>query len=219
MTPAASRLHQVRARVAAAAKAARRNPASVEIVGVSKGRSRPEIEEIIATGLRDFGENRVQEAQEKWPEILASHPDIRLHFVGRLQSNKAADAVALFDVIHSLDRPSLVEALGEASVKAGKRPAVYIQVNIGDEGQKGGCPIADLPGLVDLARSADLDLVGLMAIPPADQQPGSYFALLAKLAARHGLNGLSMGMSSDIEPAVMLGATAVRVGSALFEDQ
>ena len=162
-----------------------------------------------------FGENRVQEAQGKWPALREEHPGIRLALIGQLQSNKAAEAVALFDQIHSLDRPSLVTALAKA-MESGRRPDCFVQVNIGDEPQKGGCAVADLPALLAAVRAADLPLAGLMAIPPADVEPAPYFALLAKLARDEGLAGLSMGMSSDFATAVTLGATHVRVGSALF---
>lgn len=217
MTSAAARLGHVLGRIAAAAKAARRDPAEITVVAVSKGRTEDEIEELIAAGHRDFGENKVQEALGKWPALLARHPGLRLHYIGRLQSNKADEAARLFDVIHSVDRASLVEALASAAERGGRSPAIYIQVNIGEEEQKGGCAIADLPALVAEVRSSGLAFAGLMAIPPLGPEPAPYFALLAKLAAREGLTGLSMGMSSDYPEAVMLGATAVRVGSALFE--
>lgn len=186
------------------------------LVAVSKTFDADAIRPLIAAGQRHFGENRVQEAQGKWPALLAETPGIVLHLVGQLQSNKAADAVALFDVIHSVDRPSLVAALAKAQASAGKRPACYLQVNIGDEDQKGGCAIADLPALLEQAREAGLNIVGLMCVPPADREPAPYFALLAEHARRLGLNGLSMGMSSDYETATLLGSTVVRVGSALF---
>ena len=186
------------------------------LVAVSKTFDADAIRPLIAAGQRHFGENRVQEAQAKWPELLAETPGIVLHLVGQLQSNKAAEAVALFDVIHSIDRPSLVAALAKAQAAAGKRPACYCQVNIGDESQKGGCALADLPVLLEQARAAALDVAGLMCVPPADVEPAPYFALLAEHAKRLGLPGLSMGMSSDFETAALLGSTVVRVGSALF---
>jgi pyridoxal phosphate enzyme (YggS family) len=170
-------------------------------------------------GQRDFGENRVQEALAKWPALLARYPDVRLHGIGRLQSNKAAEAVKLFDVIHSLDRRSLLDALVREADKAQRFPAVYVQVNIGEEEQKGGCPIGEVGELVAAVRASPLPLAGLMAIPPLGVEPAPYFALLAKTARRHDVAGLSIGMSSDFESAVMLGATAVRVGTALFEDE
>lgn len=187
-----------------------------QLVAISKTFDADAIRPLIAAGQRHFGENRVAEAQGKWPALLAETPDITLHLVGQLQSNKAADAVALFDVIHSVDRPSLVTALAKAQTAAGKRPACYLQVNIGDEEQKGGCAIADLPALLDQARSAGLTIAGLMCVPPATQEPAPYFALLAEHAKRLALPDLSMGMSSDYETATLLGATVVRVGSALF---
>mgnify|MGYP001488348064 FL=1 len=171
---------------------------------------------LIAAGQRVFGENRVQEAEAKWPALREATPDMRLHLVGQLQSNKAAEAVALFDAIHSVDRPSLVAALGKAMERSDRRPECFIQVNIGAEPQKGGCEIADLPALIAAARAAGLPVAGLMCVPPVEGEPAPYFALLAKLAHDNGLAGLSMGMSGDFETAVMLGATHVRVGTALF---
>jgi pyridoxal phosphate enzyme (YggS family) len=204
----------VRDGIAAACKVARRKPSDVTLIAVTKGRSAEDIEPLIAAGQRDFGENRVQEAQAKWPEIRARHADVRLHMIGTLQSNKADEAAALFDTIQSLDRPSLLQALGKA---APLRP-VYVQVNIGAEEQKGGVAVDALPAFLDQVRASPLPLAGLMCIPPADRQPGPYFALLAELARRHDVTGLSMGMSADYATAVMMGATAVRVGSALFKD-
>ena len=218
MASAAERRLLTRDGIAAAAKLARRNPSEIQLIAVSKTRTVDEIEALIAAGQRDFGESRVQEAVGKWPQLLERHPGVRLHFVGRLQSNKSAEAVALFDVIHSVDRMSLLEALAGESRKAGRAPSIYIQVNIGEEEQKGGCAISEVAGLVDAARASPLPLAGLMAIPPLGFEPTPYFALLAKLARRHGGTGLSMGMSNDYKAAVMLGATAVRVGTALFED-
>jgi pyridoxal phosphate enzyme (YggS family) len=211
----AARLAGVRDRIDRARKLAGRSDA-VELIAVSKTHPAEAIEPLIVAGQRVFGENRVQEAQAKWPALIEAHPDIRLALIGQLQSNKAAEAVALFDQIHSLDRPSLVTALGKAMDSAGKRPACFVQVNIGDEPQKGGVPVRELPALLNQARAADLPLGGLMALPPAGTEPAPYFALLAKLARDHGLAGLSMGMSSDFGTAVTLGATHVRVGSALF---
>ncbi|WCT73195.1 YggS family pyridoxal phosphate-dependent enzyme [Sphingomonas naphthae] len=209
-------LDETRAQIAAAAKIAGRDPAAVTLIAISKTRTAEEIAPLIAAGQRDFGENRVQEAEGKWPALVAAHPDIRLHCVGQLQSNKAEEAVALFDVIHSVDRPSLVEALGKAMAKGGRRPDCFLQVNIGEEPQKGGCALADLPSLIEAARAAGLPVIGLMAVPPADIEPAPYFALLAKLAARHDLPGLSMGMSADFPTAITIGATHVRIGTALF---
>ena len=197
---------------------ARREPAEVTLIAVTKGRTAEEIESLIAAGQRDFGENRVQEAAAKWPALRERHRAVRLHMIGQLQSNKADEAIALFDAIHSLDRPSLFKALVKAGEKAGRLPPVYVQVNIGAEEQKGGIAIEALGPFLDQVRASALPLAGLMCIPPADRQPGPYFALLAKLARRHDVIGLSMGMSADYKTAVMMGATAVRVGTALFED-
>jgi len=218
MSDAATRLSEVLGQIARAARAARRKAEDVTLVAVSKQRGIDEIEPLISAGVTDFGENRVQEAFEKWSTLRTAHPAKRLHMIGRLQSNKADEAVQLFDVIHSLDRPSLLGALAKAGEKAGRYPQVYVQVNIGAEVQKGGIEIADLPGFLDEVRSSPLPLAGLMAMPPLEHQPGPYFALLAELARRHGVTGLSMGMSGDYAEAVMLGATVVRVGSALFGD-
>ena len=213
---AAARLADIHANIARVCKPARRDPKDVTLIAVSKTRDAPAIVPLIAAGQRVFGENRVQEAQGKWPALRADYPDIALHLIGQLQSNKAEEAVALFDVIHSLDRPSLLTALAKAMDKAGKRVPCFVQVNIGDEPQKGGCPLADLPAFLDAVRASGIPLAGLMCIPPADTEAAPFFALLAKLAADHGLTGLSMGMSGDYETAVMLGATHVRVGTALF---
>jgi len=217
MSSAEERRRLVLDDIAAAAKVARREPGEVALIAVTKTRSDEEIEELIAAGQRDFGESRVQEAQSKWPPLLDRHPDLRLHCIGRLQSNKAPDAVALFDSIHSLDRLSLLRALAKEADKAGRYPSVYVQVNVGDEPQKGGCAIADIGPLVAAVRQSPLPLAGLMCIPPLGLEPSPFFALLAKLAAGHGVEGLSMGMSSDYRSAVMLGSTAVRVGTALFD--
>ena len=212
-------LDHVRASIARACKASRRDPAGITLIAVSKTKGPDEIEPLLAQGQRVFGENRVQEAQAKWPALKQRWPDVELHLVGQLQSNKADDAVALFDCIHALDRPSLVTALGKAMDKAGWRVPCFVQVNVGEEEQKGGCAIADLPALLDQARAAGIPLAGLMCIPPADIEPAPFFALLAKLAADNGLTGLSMGMSGDYETAVMLGASHVRVGTALFGER
>ncbi|MFL6730780.1 MAG: YggS family pyridoxal phosphate-dependent enzyme [Sphingomicrobium sp.] len=218
MSSPAERRQAVLNEIAAAAKLARRDPADVQLVAVSKGRSADEIEALIIAGQQEFGENRVQEALEKWPALLARHPGVRLHEIGRLQSNKAAEAVRLFDTIHSLDRPSLLDALVKEADKWRRSPSVYIQVNVGEEEQKGGCAIGELGTLVAAVRSSPLPLAGLMAIPPLGLEASPFFALLAKLAQRHDVTGLSIGMSGDFRAAVMLGATAVRIGSRLFED-
>ena len=213
---AADRLTAVRETIAHTAKIAGRDAGSVSLIAISKTVPADDILPLLEAGQRVFGENRVQEAQGKWPALREDYPDVVLHLVGQLQSNKAADAVALFDAIHAVDRSSLVQALGKAMAAAGRSPECFIQVNIGEEEQKGGCAIADLPALIAEAREAGLPIVGLMAVPPADVEAAPYFALLAKLAKDHGLARLSMGMSGDYETAIMLGATEVRVGTALF---
>lgn len=213
---AAERLAAIHDRIARAARPARRSPADVTLIAVSKTREAAEIAPLLAAGQRDFGENRVQEAQAKWPALRDGYPGTRLHLIGQLQSNKAADAVAIADAIHAVDRASLVAALARAMDAQGRRPACFLQVNIGEEPQKGGCPIDALPALLAEAARADLPLAGLMCLPPAGVEAAPYFALLAKLARDHGLAGLSMGMSDDVETAVMLGATHVRIGTALF---
>jgi pyridoxal phosphate enzyme (YggS family) len=218
MSSAADRRQRILDAIARSAGLAGRDPAEVRLIAVSKGRSAEQIEELIAAGQRDFGESRVQEAQAKWPELLARDERLRLHAIGRLQSNKTAEAVRLFSTIHSLDRKSLLEALAKEATKANLFPSVYIQVNIGEEEQKGGCAIGEVGDLVSAVRATPLPLAGLMAIPPLGLEPAPYFALLAEIARRHDVAGLSIGMSSDFEAAVMLGATAVRVGTALFED-
>ena len=216
MSDAADRLSEVQAKIADAATRAQRRADDICLIAVSKTHDAAAIRPLIAAGQRHFGENRVQEAAAKWPELRAETPDIVLHLIGQLQSNKADEAVALFDAIHSLDRSSLVQAVAKACAKAGKQPQLFIQVNIGAEDQKGGCAVATLPALLAEAKDAGLTIDGLMAIPPADIESAPFFALLDELAERHGLAARSMGMSSDYETAVMLGATHVRVGTALF---
>ena len=206
----------VTAQMEKAAKIAGRDPADITLVAISKTYDADNILPVLEIGQRHFGENRVQEAQEKWPALRQQFPDVQLHLVGQLQSNKAEDAVALFDAIHSLDRPSLVSALAKAQEKIGRHPQLFIQVNIGDEPQKGGCAIADLPALLASAHEAGLTISGLMCIPPADVEAAPYFALLRKLARDHGIEKLSMGMSDDFETAIQNGASHIRVGSALF---
>jgi hypothetical protein len=214
-TGAQQRLATVQAGLYRACRDAGRLDAPL-LVAVSKTFDAVDIRPLIAAGQLHFGENRVQEAQAKWPELQAETPGITLHLVGQLQSNKAAEAIAMFDVIHSVDRPSLVTALAKAQIALSKHPACYLQVNIGGEAQKGGCTIADLPALLAQARDAGLNIIGLMCVPPATVEPAPYFALLAEHAKRLGLPGLSMGMSSDYETAALLGSTVARVGSALF---
>ncbi|RJY09393.1 YggS family pyridoxal phosphate-dependent enzyme [Aurantiacibacter aquimixticola] len=213
---ATDRLAAVHAEIARICKIARREPDDVTLVAVSKMHDAQTIAPLLDAGHRVFGENRVQEAQGKWPELRERYEDVKLHLVGQLQSNKAEDAAALFDSIHSLDRPSLVKALAKAFDKVGQQVPCFIQVNIGAEDQKGGCAIADLPALLGQARSANIPLAGLMCVPPHGIEPALYFALMAKLADDHGLEGRSMGMSGDYATAIMLGATHIRVGTALF---
>ena len=216
MSDGADRLAEVSGRIAEAARAAGRSPSDVTLVAVSKTHGADRVRELLEVGHRVFGENRVQEADAKWPALQEAHPDIALHLVGQLQSNKAEEAVRRFDCIHSLDRPSLLTALARAMDKHGRRVPLFVQVNIGDEAQKGGCAMDDLPALLGEARMAELPVIGLMCVPPAGIEAAPFFALLAKLVDDHGLPARSMGMSDDFETAVMLGATHVRVGSALF---
>jgi len=219
MESAASRLSHVRERIAHACKVADRKPEEVTLVAISKTHPAEAIEPLLEAGQCVFGENRVQEAQGKWPALRERWPDTELHLVGSLQSNKAEDAVALFDCIHSLDRPSLVTALAKSMNKAGRQVPCFVQVDIGDEPQKGGCAIAELPALLKEASDANIPVIGLMCVPPLGIEPAPFFALLDKLARDHGLPGRSMGMSSDYETAIMLGATHVRVGTALFGER
>jgi PLP dependent protein len=213
---AAARLADIQTRIARSAALAGREAHDVELIAISKTHDADAILPLIEASQRSFGENRVQEAQAKWPAMKAATPGIRLHLVGQLQSNKAEDAVALFDAIHSLDRPSLADALAKAIAAQGRVPTLFVQVNIGGEAQKGGCALADLPALLERCRALGLEIAGLMCVPPLEVEPAPYFALLAKLARDHGLPALSMGMSGDFETAVLLGATQVRVGTALF---
>jgi len=215
----ADRLTAIRTRMDAAAKLARRPGEDIHLIAVSKTRSVEDIAPIILAGQKRFGENRVQEAASKWPALKERHPGVELHLIGQLQSNKAEEAVALFDVIHSVDRLSLVTALGKAMQKLGRAVPCFIQVNIGAEAQKGGCSVMDLPDLLKAAQDAGIPVAGLMCIPPADVEAAPFFALLAELSARHGLPQLSMGMSDDFETAIMLGATYIRVGTALFGER
>ena len=209
-------LDDINRQIAASCKIALRRADSVKLIAVSKTRSIQEIRPLLYSGHRVFGENRVQEAEAKWPALKADFPDVELHLIGQLQSNKAADAVAAFDRIHSLDRLSLVKALGKAMRESGNFVPCFLQVNIGAEEQKGGCAIADIPALLAAAKDEGVPIIGLMCLPPADIEPAPFFALLAELAARNGLEHLSMGMSDDFGTAIMLGATHIRVGTALF---
>lgn len=217
MSGGAERLAEVKGRIEAAARSAGRAPSDTTLVAVSKTHGADKVRELLAVGQRVFGENRVQEAQDKFPALKAEFPDLELHLIGPLQTNKARDAVALFDVIQSVDRDRLAASLAKEMEKLGKRPACFIQVNTGEEPQKAGVLPADVDAFVATCRDTyKLPVVGLMCIPPVDEEPALHFALLAKMAARNGLKQVSMGMSADYETAVKLGATHVRVGSALF---
>ena len=215
----ADRLTAIRARMAAAAKLARCPSEDIQLIAVSKTRSVEDIAPLILQGQMLFGENRVQEAAQKWPALKEQHAGIQLHLIGQLQSNKAEEAVALFDVIHSVDRLSLVIALGKAMQKLQRAVPCFMQVNIGAEAQKGGCSVAELPDLLKAAQESDIPVEGLMCIPPAEVEAAPFFALLAELSARYGVPRLSMGMSDDFETAIMLGATHIRVGTALFGER
>ena len=215
----ADRLTAIRARMAAAAKLARSPSEDIHLIAVSKTRSVEDILPLILQGQMLFGENRVQEAAQKWPVLKQQHSGIQLHLIGQLQSNKAEEAVALFDMIHSVDRLSLISALGKAMQKLQRAVPCFIQVNIGAEAQKGGCSVAELPELLKAAQESDIPVAGLMCIPPADVEAAPFFALLAELSARYGLPQLSMGMSDDFETAIMLGTTHIRLGTALFGER
>ena len=215
----ADRLTAIRSRMAAATKIARRPSEDIHLIAVSKTRSVEDIAPLILQGQMLFGENRVQEAAQKWPVLKQQHSGIQLHLIGQLQSNKAEEAVALFDMIHSVDRLSLISALGKAMQKLQRAVPCFIQVNIGAEAQKGGCSVAELPELLKAAQESDIPVAGLMCIPPADVEAAPFFALLAELSARYGLPQLSMGMSDDFETAIMLGTTHIRLGTALFGER
>jgi PLP dependent protein len=213
----AARLAAVRARIAAAAKAAGRDPVAVTLVAVSKTQSAERATAALAAGQRVFGENRVQEAAAKWPALKQAWPQIELHLIGPLQTNKAKEAVALFDVIETVDRPKLAQVLAAEMTRSGRRPTCYVQINTGEEPQKAGVLPTAADEFIRLCRDElGLPVVGLMCIPPADDEPSLHFALLAEIARRHRLDTLSMGMSADYEIAVQFGATHVRVGSAIF---
>lgn len=214
--PSAENLKKISGLMARHVAQADRVASPAVLVAVSKTHPPEAILPLLDAGHRQFGENRVQEAQDKWPALKAAYPGVELHLIGSLQSNKAEDAVALFDVIHVLDRLSLATALAKAMARQNRRLPCFVQVNIGAEPQKGGCPIVALPDFLAQLHALDLPVIGLMCIPPADKNPAPYFALLHKLAQRHGLSQLSMGMSADFETALQLGATHIRVGSALF---
>ena len=217
MTETKARLEQVREDLVRAAGTAKRDPLDVTLIAVSKTYSAEAIRPAIEAGHRIFGENRVQESQGKWPELKQEHPDVELHLIGPLQSNKAKEAVALFDVIHTVDRKKIAASLRSEMAKQNRALRLFVQVNTGEEAQKAGVTPDEADKFIAYCRDdLHLELTGLMCIPPADDHPGPHFALLAEIAERNGLQGLSMGMSADFEDAVMLGATHVRVGSAIF---
>ena len=215
-TPGAMSLPDIAARLDAACTAAGRSPAEVALIAVSKVQPPERVEAVLAAGHRCFGENRVQEAQGKWPAWREAHPGVELHLIGPLQSNKVRAAVGLFDAIHTVDTPKLARRIADIAAQEGRCPDLFVQVNTGEEPQKAGVPPHEADALVREVRGLDLPLKGLMCIPPEDEAPSLHFALLRDLAARNGLAGLSMGMSADFEEAVAFGATHVRVGSALF---
>ncbi|MCR9124811.1 MAG: YggS family pyridoxal phosphate-dependent enzyme [Rhodobacteraceae bacterium] len=209
-------LSEINTRIAAAERNAGRPAGSVQLIAVSKVQPDERVEAVLQQGHRIFGENRVQEAAGKWPGFRARYDEIDLHLIGPLQTNKARQAMALCDAIHSVDRPKLATTIARLAQETGTCPALFIQVNTGEETQKAGVLPTDADGFVAECRAMDLPVRGLMCIPPADEEPALHFALLAQIASRNGLDGLSMGMSGDFETAIALGATHVRVGSAIF---
>jgi pyridoxal phosphate enzyme (YggS family) len=216
----AAQLNEVRRAIGAAAREASRDPASVKLVAVTKTVPVSVIEEAISAGQRLFGENRVKEAQAKWPALKAIHPDIELHLIGPLQSNKVRDAVVLFDAIESMDRPKIARALAEEMARTGRRPRLFVQVNTGEEPQKAGVAPHDMHAFVAMCRAElGLNVEALMCIPPLDEEPALHFALLAKIAKNFGLKELSMGMSGDFARAIAFGATYVRIGTAIFGER
>ena len=220
MPRAPTRLAEVRSRLAAAAQAAKRDPASVHLVAVTKTFGPEHIVPVLDAGHRMFGENRVQEAKAKWPALRDRYPGVELHLIGPLQSNKAREAVALFDAIHTIDRPKIAQAIAAEMAKQGRRLQLFIEVNTGEEEQKAGVAPSELASLLRLCREdLKLDIAGLMCIPPHEEEAGVHFAFLAKLARELGLAGLSMGMSADFEKAIAFGATHVRVGSLIFGER
>ena len=210
-------LEEVNTRIAAAARSVKRDPETVTLVAVSKTFEAEDIRPLLEAGHRHFGENRVQEAHGKWPALKAEYSDIMLHLIGPLQSNKAKEAVALFDAIHTIDRPKIAEAVAAEMAKLGRKLQLFAQVNTGEEPQKAGVAPRETAAFVAMCRDClKIDVAGLMCIPPVDEEPAVHFAFLAKLAKECGVTGLSMGMSSDFETAIEFGATHVRVGSAIF---
>ena len=212
-------LTDIQARINKACADADRNPADVQLIAVSKVQPNERVEAVLEEGHRVFGENRVQEAAGKWPAFRDRYADIELHLIGPLQTNKVRQAMELGDAIHSLDRPKLANTLARIAQERGDCPDLFIQVNTGEEAQKSGILPADADAFVAECRSMDLPVQGLMCIPPVNEEPALHFALLAKIAARNGLDGLSMGMSADFESAIALGATHIRVGSAIFGER
>jgi len=213
----AARLAEIETEIAVAAAEAGRNPSDVHLIAVSKTFGAADIEPVLAAGHRHFGENRVQEAKGKWPALKERYPEIALHLIGPLQSNKTKEAVELFDAIHSIDRPKIARAIADEMTRQGRELQLFVQVNTGEEPQKAGVLPRELPALLALCRDElGLKIEGLMCIPPVEEEPAIHFAFLAKLAAENGLSGLSMGMSDDFATAVAFGATHVRVGSAIF---
>ena len=217
MTNSADALARVQSEIAKACAEAKRDPASVTLIAVSKTFAADTIAPVIAAGQRVFGENRVQEAKAKWPALRAAHPGLELHLIGTLQSNKAKEAVALFDAIHAVDRVSLAEALAKEIARQGRRPQLFVEINTGEEAQKGGVVPGEADGFIKACRETyGLEIAGLMCIPPFEEAPAPHFALTARIAARNGLKLLSMGMSADFATAIAFGATHVRVGTAIF---
>lgn len=210
-------LGEVKARIEAAARAAKRQASDITLIAVSKTFPAEDIAPLLFAGHKDFGENRVQEGKAKWPDLKAQYPDCRLHLIGPLQSNKAAEAVRLFDSIHTIDRPKLARVVAEEMRKQQRQVELFVQVNTGEEAQKSGVLPAEADGFIRACREdLGLGIDGLMCLPPIDEEPSLHFALLAKIATRNGLSKLSMGMSGDLEKAIAFGATHVRVGTAIF---
>ncbi|UWQ79121.1 YggS family pyridoxal phosphate-dependent enzyme [Leisingera sp. S132] len=212
-------LAEIKSRIAKAEAKAGREPGSVQLIAVSKVQPNERVQAVLEEGHRCFGENKVQEAAGKWPDFAEQFDGIDLHLIGPLQTNKVRQAMELFDSIHSVDRPKLANTIARLAQELGKCPDLFIQVNTGEEEQKAGVMPADADAFVAECRKLDLPVKGLMCIPPVDEEPSLHFALLAKIAERNGLQGLSMGMSGDFEQAIALGATHVRVGSAIFGDR
>lgn len=212
-------LHDISAKIAEAERQAGRDAGSVTLIAVSKVQPNARVQAVLEQGHRCFGENKVQEAAGKWPDFKQTFEDVELHLIGPLQTNKARQAMELFDFIHAVDRPKLAATIARLAQEMGQCPGLFVQVNTGEEDQKAGVLPADADAFIAECKALDLPVKGLMCIPPVDEEPSLHFALLAKIAARNGLTGLSMGMSSDFERAIALGATHVRVGSAIFGER